>query len=71
LPHAPVEPAVALYRFMPVIAAYLYRHGRRVREIALDERVSCPDDRSEFVWIGLSDPCADDVGKRVAVAVKA
>jgi magnesium transporter len=46
---------------MPVIAAYLYRHGRRVREIGLDERVDCPSDRSEFVWIGLSDPCADEV----------
>jgi magnesium transporter len=46
---------------MPVIAAYLYRLGRRVREIGLDERVDCPSDRSEFVWIGLSDPCADEV----------
>ncbi|WP_294294677.1 CorA family divalent cation transporter, partial [uncultured Sphingomonas sp.] len=45
---------------MPVIAAYLYRHGRRVREIAIDERVDCPSDRSEFVWIGLTDPCADE-----------
>ena len=46
---------------MPVIAAYLYRHGRRVRAISIDERVDCPTDRSEFVWIGLADPCADDV----------
>ncbi len=46
---------------MTVIAAYLYRHGCRVREIALDERVDCPSDRSEFVWIGLSDPCADEI----------
>jgi len=46
---------------MPVIAAYLYRHGRRVREIAIDERVDCPSDRSEFVWIGLTDPCVDDI----------
>ena len=46
---------------MPIIAAYLYRHGRRVREIAIDEGVSCPSDRSEFVWIGLSDPCADEI----------
>jgi magnesium transporter len=46
---------------VPVIAAYLYRHGRRVREIAIGERVDCPSDRSEFVWIGLSDPCADEV----------
>lgn len=46
---------------MPVIAAYLYRHGRRVREIAIDERVDCPSDRSEFVWIGLTDPCVDEI----------
>ena len=47
---------------MPTIAAFLYRHGRRVREIAIDEGVNCPNDRSEFVWIGLSDPCADEIG---------
>lgn len=46
---------------MPVIAAYLYRHGRRVREVRVDERVDCPADRSEFVWIGLSDPCFEEV----------
>ena len=46
---------------MPTIAAYLYRHGQRVREIAIDERVSCPKDRSEFVWIGLTDTCVDEV----------
>lgn len=46
---------------MPVIAAYLHRHGRRVHEIAIDEAVDCPTDRSEFVWIGLTDPCADEV----------
>jgi len=45
---------------VPVIAAYLYRHGRRVREVSIDERVDCPSDRSEFVWIGLSDPCEDE-----------
>lgn len=46
---------------MPVIAAYLYRDGRRVREVDIGERVDCPTDRSEFVWIGLSDPRAEDV----------
>lgn len=46
---------------MSVIAASLYRHGRRVREIAINERVDCPSDRSEFVWIGLIDPCADEI----------
>lgn len=46
---------------MSVVAAYLYRHGRRVRAVAVDERVDCPSDRSQFVWIGLSDPCADEM----------
>src|SRR4051812_26432338 len=46
-----------------IVAGYLYRHGRRVREIALDERVDCPSDRSEFVWIGLADPCAADLDR--------
>lgn len=52
---------------MPVIAAYLYRNGHRVREIATRERVDCPTDRSEFVWIGLSDPCAEDVAELQAL----
>ena len=46
---------------MPVIADYLYRHGRCVRGIAIDERVDCPSNCWEFVWIGLTDPCADEI----------
>jgi len=41
---------------MTVVAAYLYRDGQRVREVSLDEKVDCPDDKSEFVWIGICDP---------------
>lgn len=41
---------------MTVIAAYLYRDGKRVREIAIDEKVECAHDKSEFVWIGIADP---------------
>jgi magnesium transporter len=41
---------------MTVVAAYLYRHGTRVRAVTIDERVDCPADRSEFVWIGICDP---------------
>lgn len=41
---------------MSVIAAYLYRNGARVREIAIDEKVDCAHDKSEFVWIGLAEP---------------
>ena len=46
---------------MTVVAAYLYRHGKRVREVAIDEKVSCPDDKSEFVWIGICDPDAAEM----------
>lgn len=41
---------------MTVVAAYLYRHGRRVREVSIEERIDRPADRSEFVWIGVCDP---------------
>ena len=41
---------------MPVIAAFLYRNGKRVREVAIDEKVDCAHDKSEFVWIGIADP---------------
>ncbi|MET0309021.1 MAG: magnesium and cobalt transport protein CorA [Sphingomonas sp.] len=41
---------------MPVVAAYLYRHGSRVRPVSIEERIDCPADRSEFVWIGMCDP---------------
>ena len=41
---------------MPVVAAYLYRDGSRVREVAIDEKVDCAEDKSEFVWIGIFDP---------------
>lgn len=46
---------------MTVIAAYLYRHGRRVREVSIDERINCPADRSEFVWIGMCDPTSAEM----------
>jgi magnesium transporter len=41
---------------MTVVAAYLYRRGKRVREVAIDEKIDCPADKSEFVWIGICDP---------------
>lgn len=46
---------------MTVVAAYLYRHGTRVREVAIDEKIDCPQDRSEFVWIGICDPTAQEM----------
>ncbi|OYX74040.1 MAG: magnesium transporter [Caulobacter sp. 32-67-35] len=41
---------------MSVVAAFLYRDGKRVGPISLDEPVSCAADKSEFVWIGLVEP---------------
>lgn len=46
---------------MSVVAAYLYQQGRRVRPVAIDERIHCPDDKSQFVWIGLVDPTLEEL----------
>lgn len=46
---------------MTVVAAYLYRSGKRVREIGIDAKVDCPTDRSEFVWIGICDPTDEEM----------
>lgn len=46
---------------MTVVAAYLYRHGKRVREVAINEKVDCPADKSEFVWIGICDPTDEEM----------
>jgi magnesium transporter len=41
---------------MTVVAAFHYRNGQRIREIAIDERVDCASEKSEFVWIGIANP---------------
>jgi len=46
---------------MAVVAAYLYRDGVRTREVSIDEKVDCAREKSEFVWIGLNDPTADEM----------
>ncbi|WP_298395369.1 magnesium and cobalt transport protein CorA [Sphingobium sp.] len=46
---------------MTVIAAYLYRHGQRVRAVSIDERIACAQDKSEFVWIGVADPSVEEM----------
>lgn len=48
---------------MTVVAAYLYSHGKRVRPVAIDERIHCPEDKSQFVWIGLVDPTPEELGQ--------
>jgi len=46
---------------MTVVAAYLYRHGKRVREVAIDERIDRAGDKSEFVWIGIANPTVEEL----------
>jgi magnesium transporter len=41
---------------MTVMAAVLYRHGQRVRDVTIDEPLDLASDASEFVWIGLHEP---------------
>ncbi len=61
----PDYPSVMLPRHyeaqMSVVAAYLYRNGERVRAISIDEVVTCPQDQSEFVWIGLVEPAPEEL----------
>lgn len=46
---------------MTVVAAYLYRHGKRVREVSIDEKIDRDDDKSEFVWIGIANPTEEEL----------
>ena len=46
---------------MAVVAAYLYRNGERVRPVTIDEKIDCAADKSEFVWMGISDPTSDEL----------
>ena len=46
---------------MSVVAAYLYRNGRRVGPVSLDPPVPLNCDESEFVWIGLLEPSEDEL----------
>lgn len=46
---------------MTVVAAYLYRHGKRIREVSIDEKIECPGDKSEFVWIGIANPTVEEL----------
>ena len=40
---------------MSLVAAQLYRSGRKVKAVSLDEPIDCKG-KSEFVWIGLFEP---------------
>jgi magnesium transporter len=41
---------------MSVVAAYIYKHGVRVREVSLDKENALAAKPGEFVWIGLYEP---------------
>ena len=47
---------------MTVVAAYLYRNGHRVRA-GVDRRADRlrAADKSEFVWIGVAEPTAEEM----------
>jgi magnesium transporter len=46
---------------MAVVAAYLYKHGARVRDIGIDERCDHSEDKSDFVWIGVTNPTPEEM----------
>ena len=48
---------------MTVVASVLYRHGKRVRDVPVTEKVDCPADKSQFVWIGLVEPSAEEMAE--------
>ena len=48
---------------MSIVAASLYRNGKRIGPVSLDQPVRCAADRSEFVWIGLFEPSEAELRK--------
>ncbi len=46
---------------MSVVAASLYRNGKKIEDVSLDRPARCAPDRSEFVWIGLLDPSESEL----------
>ena len=46
---------------MAVVAAYLYRDGVRVRSVSVDEKIDRAENKSEFVWIGIAEPTAEEM----------
>ena len=48
---------------MSVVAAYIYRDGVRAREVSLDDPKALVTEPGEFVWIGLYEPSAEELGR--------
>lgn len=47
---------------MSLVAAGLYRDGKKVKAVSLDEPIDCRG-KSEFVWIGLHKPFQEELKK--------
>ena len=47
---------------MSVVAAHLYRNGRKARAVSLDDPIDCKG-KAEFVWIGLFEPSKQELGQ--------
>ena len=45
---------------MSVVAAFLYRDGKPVRPVSINEPTPCHTDK-EFVWIGLLEPSEEEL----------
>ena len=45
---------------MSVVAAHLYRKGKKAKAVSLDEPIDCKG-KSEFVWIGLFEPSEQEL----------
>ncbi|MBO9707859.1 MAG: magnesium/cobalt transporter CorA [Caulobacter sp.] len=48
---------------MTVVAAYIYKHGVRTREVTLDDERAMATRPGEFVWIGLFEPTIEEMTK--------
>ena len=48
---------------MSVVAAYIYKHGERARAVTLDDPQDLVTRPGEFVWIGLFEPSAAELGQ--------
>jgi magnesium transporter len=48
---------------MSVVAAYVYKNGRRTREVTLDQADALSVKSGEFVWIGLYEPSPAEMNR--------
>ena len=51
---------------MTIVASYIYRDGRRAEELPLTETPFVPE-ASEFAWIGLVEPTAEEMASLKAM----